>query len=105
MTLQPAQLELVEPESLRVVWNDGSSTQYTIDSLRKACPCASCREQRNEPETPVSAMELPVVQAGPERLGIRKMHPVGTYAYNIEFSDGHDTGIFTFEYLLGLAGR
>ena len=32
-------------------------------------------------------------------LRIRKMGPVGNYAYSIEFSDGHDTGIFTLDYL------
>ena len=30
---------------------------------------------------------------------IMGMKPVGNYAYGIEFSDGHDTGIYTFEYL------
>lgn len=49
---------------------------------------------------------LPVL--APEELqpiAIAKMAPVGGYAYKITFSDGHDTGIFTFEFLRSLADK
>jgi DUF971 family protein len=46
---------------------------------------------------------LPVLSLQEARpTEIEHMRPVGNYAYNIEFSDGHDSGIFTFDYLLEL---
>ena len=37
-------------------------------------------------------------------LSVEGMRPVGQYAYSIAFTDGHDTGIYTLEYLRELAG-
>ena len=48
-------------------------------------------------------MALPILAPEEARpLEITGMRPVGNYAYNIAFSDGHDSGIFTFEMLRGL---
>jgi DUF971 family protein len=69
-----------------------------VGDLRKACPCATCREKRNAPPAP--SLSLPVLSMAEARpLTIAGMKPVGNYAYSIEFSDGHDTGIFTLEFL------
>ena len=52
--------------------------------------------------SPEPAGALPVLSAAQARpLAIEQMHPVGNYAYNIHFSDGHSAGIFTFEMLRG----
>ncbi|MGI1679177.1 MAG: DUF971 domain-containing protein [Cellvibrionaceae bacterium] len=43
-----------------------------------------------------------VLQFGKQNVGLNKIEPMGNYAIRIEFNDGHDTGIFTWEYLYDL---
>jgi DUF971 family protein len=83
--------------AIEVVWSDGLRTSYPPRLLRDACPCATCREKRAAPEKPSL---LPVLAAEElATLAVTGMKPVGQYAYAIEFSDGHSSGIYTLEYL------
>jgi len=99
MDIYPVKLQLVEPSSLLIEWSDGRKQQYPYTELRKHCPCATCREKRKA-ETQKPAELLPVLSsAEAQPLRVVSMKPVGNYAYGIAFSDGHDTGIYTFEQL------
>jgi DUF971 family protein len=98
MSVQPTKLALTPDNRLAITWSDGLEQSIAIGQLRKSCPCASCREKRNAP--PPSSLELTILK--PEEaqpLKLMAMEPVGHYAYSIHFSDGHDTGIFTFDLL------
>lgn len=97
MDVHPSGLSLLSPDCLQIVWSDGQTRQYSIRELRNNCPCATCLEKRSaEPEP----MALPILRAEETQpLRITKMEPLGHYAYSIEFSDGHDTGLFTLELL------
>jgi DUF971 family protein len=98
MPASPTKLELAEGNRLRITWNDGQLREYTFRELRDACPCATCREKRNAPTA--SPLQLPIISAAEAQpLRITGMKPVGNYAYSIEFSDGHNTGIYTLETL------
>jgi len=98
MSLYPAAISRVEQNRLLIEWSDGQRRQYTPRVLREACPCATCREKRTEkPRDPMSLPILTTAQLQP--LTIAGMQPIGNYAYTIAFSDGHDTGIFTFDLL------
>jgi DUF971 family protein len=98
MTEQPTKLELTKSGDLRIAWSDGQVREYRVRELRDKCPCATCREIRNAPPPP--ATSLPILSAAETApLRIAAMNPVGRYAYGIDFSDGHDTGIFTLESL------
>src|SRR5262249_9190333 len=89
---------------LVIQWSDGQRREYSVRELRDACPCASCREKRSQPEAPAGL--LPILAPSDARpLAIARMEPVGNYAYSIEFSDGHNTGIYTLELLLQLGRR
>ena len=106
MTATPTNLSLLPDKRLLIEWSDGAKRTYTVKELRDACPCATCREKRNAPPAPAasSMMLLPVLSAEEARpLELLGMQPVGNYAYAIAFSDGHDTGIYTFD-LLGELG-
>lgn len=94
---------------IEIQWSDGDVTRWTARQLRDSCPCATCREKRggkdagdqDDPEgssaTQAPPRMLPVLSAAEARpLRIEAMRPVGTYAYNIVFSDGHHSGLFTF---------
>jgi DUF971 family protein len=98
MNLHPTKLERRPDGRLRIEWSNGERRDYALTELREACPCATCREKRQEPAT--SSLSLPILSAAEARpLSLEGMQPVGNYAYSIRFSDGHDTGIYTFELL------
>ncbi len=102
MQFHPTQLSTPQPDTLQIEWNDGLSANITVAKLRDRCPCASCRERRNA--APAEKPLLPVLDVAETLpLRIEGMKPVGNYAYSIRFSDGHDTGIFTLEFLRELS--
>jgi DUF971 family protein len=94
---RPTKLEMQNGQ-LIIEWNDGQLRSYSPHELREHCPCATCREKRSMPPPPANI--LPVLSPAEARpLAIAQMKPVGNYAYAINFSDGHDTGIYTLELL------
>lgn len=103
---QPVHLEKTEDRCLVIKWSDGLEQRLTFRQLRDGCRCANCIDKRMESLKEDAegkqklSNELPVLtMAQMMPLDIVKMHPVGNYAYNIHFSDGHSAGIFTFELL------
>jgi DUF971 family protein len=98
MLPSPIQLALTQDDRLRIKWSDAQVRDYPFRELREACPCATCREKRKTP--PASPLQLPIISAADlQPLRVTAMKPVGNYAYSIEFSDGHNTGIYTLETL------
>ena len=89
------------PPAIEIAWSDGTTATYTPRLLRDACPCATCREKRAAPPPTVGLTVLRPEELVP--LAVTGMRPVGQYAYSIAFTDGHDTGIYTLEYLRELA--
>ena len=97
MNIQPSELKLLAPDLLQITWSDGEVRQYAVRELRDNCPCATCTEKRSA-DKPIPL--LPILRAEETQpLRIANMEPLGHYAYSIEFSDGHDTGLFTLELL------
>ena len=91
MSAQPTQLSLASKRELLIAWDDDQHRIYPVEELRANCPCATCKALRSDPASPLPAIE-------PD-LTIRTMDPVGSYAYRILFSDGHDTGLYSLELL------
>ncbi len=86
-----------------ITWSDEVTQRIPFRKLRDNCRCATCIEKRTQSVEPVQTNALPVLTAAEARpLDILQMHPVGNYAYNIHFSDGHSSGIFTYELLRSL---
>ena len=105
MNAQPTKIELAEGDRLRITWSDDEVLDYTFQKLRKECPCATCKETHGPPP-PKPPNELTVLSAAEARpLKITGMEPVGNYAYSIQFSDGHDTGIYTLSLLRELGEK
>ena len=90
-----------EGDGLAIDWSDGLQTHVTWTVLRKACPCASCNEERQKPPDPFKLLSDREVAAGTPAPA--KMVPKGHYAYQIVWNDGHDTGIFTLELLRSIS--
>jgi ATP-binding protein involved in chromosome partitioning len=80
---------------LGVVWDDGHESYFGGHALRCACACAQCVDE-------MSGQKLLRDAAVPADVRALAVHPVGNYAVAIEWSDGHDTGIYTFEALRAL---
>jgi DUF971 family protein len=109
MTPRPTRLSRLENNRLLIEWDDGQKREYTARELRDRCPCATCREKRSADKGAPAAKApgakaplgmLPVLSAAETRpLAIAGMRPVGNYAYCIDFSDGHGTGIYGMELL------
>ena len=102
MEPRPTKLERREGGKLLIEWSDGERREIAFGDLRKACPCATCREKHGA-APPQAGGGLPILSAAEARpLTIEGMRPVGHYAYAITFSDGHDSGIYTLELLRSL---
>lgn len=99
----PTRLDVKKDEGITIAWGDGLVHTYPNDLLRSMCPCALCREERAEKKSKRPLLTvLPGNYAG--TLSIRSAELVGNYALKIAWSDGHDAGIYTFEYLRELGG-
>ncbi len=93
-----------EANSVVIKWSDGLITKRTAAELRAACPCATCREKKRgeskEGEDPKRPPGLPILSKAEARpMRVESMRPVGSYAYQISFSDGHASGIYPFSLL------
>lgn len=83
-------------------WDDGSQTRWTASQLRRRCPCATCREKRRGQDDSAASVPgaLPVLSAAEAApLRVETLRPSGNYAYNVVFSDGHSSGLFTLAML------
>ena len=90
--LEPTQIIEESDSEISISWSDGSETHYTAVELRRDCPCAACiNEWTGEKMLNTASV--------PGDLTIKQISIVGRYALNFHFSDGHDTGIFSFAYL------
>jgi DUF971 family protein len=85
-------------EGVAITWSDGHASRYTFLYLRDHCPCATCNDEREKKaqEKPGAANPLPMFKP---RVTAKSATSVGNYAIQIQFSDGHSTGIYSFDAL------
>jgi DUF971 family protein len=85
---------------LRILWKDGAVFEYVPRELRLLCPCAGCVDEM----TGVRTLRDDMVDQDVYPTAI---HYVGRYALQFVWSDGHSTGIYTYEYMrdVGEAGE
>lgn len=84
---------------LALAWADGHETYLPFDDLRRDCPCAVCRGHHGIAAAPAPDPLRIVKAPAAGQIAIRELVPVGAYAVQIVWSDGHDTGIYAFESL------
>lgn len=94
----PLELDLRRGEGLRIRWVDGVETNWPLAALRKACPCASCRHEREEAASnPLRIIPARVDEA--DMVNVENAELVGHYALRVAWKDGHDTGIYDYHLL------
>lgn len=98
--LQPLSIQQIGPE-LAIAWSDGGETFLTLETLRRACPCAGCG---GEPDV-MGNIDAPEVVYTAESFELRAWHLVGGYALQPTWGDGHGTGLYTFAYLRRLGAQ
>ena len=92
----PEKIEQAGPDALRIAWGDGATFTYPVRGLRLSCACAHCVDEW-------TGANLLDPLSVPDDIHPLAIHSVGRYAIAIEWSDGHDTGIYSFERLRELA--
>ena len=80
---------------LAIAWNDGSETFLPLRFLRTACPCAACG---GEPDV-LGDVVRPEVSYSPRSFELTGWNLVGGYALQPTWGDGHNTGLYTYQYL------
>ena len=86
-------------EGIEIAWADSHASHYDFPYLRDQCPCAVCNDERQKKAQEKSSGGLPAFPMYKEKARARAAKAVGNYAIQIEFSDGHSTGIYSFDFL------
>ena len=97
--IMPKGITLNKTEAyLEIIWSDERTCRYPLSHLREACPCVECRGghsmmgREHDPEN--------ILVLKPKRsYGVKEVVPIGNYAIQPTWDDGHHTGIYTWEYL------
>jgi DUF971 family protein len=100
MPLAPSNIQQIGRE-LAIQWNDGLETYCDLEFLRRACPCAACG---GEPDV-MGNLSRPEVSYTTESFELEAFHLVGGYAVQPRWRDGHETGLYSFQYLRRLARK
>ena len=90
---EPATIDVARDEGVTITFVDGHVARYALEDMRRACPCATCRGMRDRGE---DAWPRP---GSPQPLRVEHARLHGGWGLNIEWNDGHGTGIFPFESL------
>jgi len=94
--VDPEHIAVSRSAGIKIDWKDGHHSEYELQYLRDHCPCASCAgahgqaPEQSQPPNPLALYK--------PKLKMQGVEPVGGYALRIQWSDGHSTGIYTFDY-------
>ena len=95
-------VNLTSGTGVDIEWNDGHVSHYEFVYLRDACPCALCNEEREKSGRPLG--QPPKLAPGTLPMFKEKAKPVsaegvGKYAIKFKWNDGHDLGIYSWNFL------
>src|SRR5688500_13609197 len=93
----PVEIQRDYQGMMRILWDDGHECLYPYSALRKACPCATCRELRGQQhQAPANPFQV-VTAVTTQDVHPVRLSAVGNYALHIDWSDGHRTGIYPWD--------
>jgi DUF971 family protein len=96
--IEPRQIIEESDSEISINWSDDTETKFNATDLRRSCPCAGCiNEWTGEKILKADSIK--------NDLSFSSISIVGRYALNFHFSDGHDTGIYSFQYLKELTKK
>lgn len=94
----------LEQKLVQFNWQDGHTSIFDLNTLRRACPCAECRPwihdlvRTSESHEPSDAVKNSIG----ELSSMQDVQPVGSYALHFNWADGHTYGIYDWKYLRAL---
>ncbi|MGD0436275.1 MAG: DUF971 domain-containing protein [Bryobacteraceae bacterium] len=98
---EPEHIAISKSKGIQIDWKGGHHSKYSLPYLRDKCPCASCtgahgtEPQQSNYSTPLAG-PFPLFQPTLKMLSVE---PMGHYAFQIAWSDGHSTGIYSYDHL------
>ena len=91
--MNPIKIKLIEKKELLIIWDDKNESVLELRELRKRCPCATCLAERDKQ----SKMYIPLFAEN--QVTIKSINQIGNYAVQITWNDGHNTGIYEYNFL------
>lgn len=96
MTIHTPANVIIVGRELALVWDDGREDYLGLEMLRRNCPCAQCKGERDLLGNVYRGPRRPLTEASFRPVAHRR---VGAYALQVDWADGHNDGIYTFESL------
>lgn len=89
----PKEISLTaDGKAVEVMWQDGAKSRFSLPALRAACPCALCKGHNPSESLNLKPEDFPEIE-------LLDVELVGRYAYRFIWGDGHDKGIYEFDWL------
>jgi DUF971 family protein len=98
----PEHIAISKSKGIKIDWQDGHRSEYSLAYLRDECPCASCTGAHGtEPQKTNYSTAAPKDPFQMYKPVLKMLHveEVGSYAIRIDWNDGHNTGIYSFDHL------
>lgn len=97
--MYPVSIKVKQKNDIYIKWDDGSASEINLKKLRELCPCATCltfRQRQGKDYLPIfNEMQLKV----------ENIQQIGSYAIQITWKDGHNTGLYEFPFLKNLGSK
>ena len=97
--MRPKSIKKSQENELAIVWNNGHQSRYLLEWLRDMCPCAGCQGETVLLHTYIAP---PQEKTAPGRNTLKGIQLVGSYAVQLQWGDGHNTGIYTWEHMMDI---
>jgi DUF971 family protein len=97
--MRPTDIQAIGNE-VAIKWDDGGESFITLEKLRRACPCAGCK---GEVDVLGNLHKGPDQPLSPKAFQLVRVNPVGGYAVQPVWADGHATGLYAYGYLRRVA--
>jgi len=97
--MRPLDIQHIGSE-LAIKWDDGTETFVSLENLRRHCPCAGCKGETDIMGNVYKNAEKPLTANAFE---LTRLATVGGYAIQPTWADGHNTGIYSFDYVRHVA--
>lgn len=104
MRAEAEHIAISKSKGIKIDWKDGHRSEYTLGYLRDECPCATCTGAHGTVPQKTNYAAEETKPANPFKmyaptLKMLKVEEVGAYAIQIQWSDGHGSGIYSFDHL------
>lgn len=94
--IEPREIKQLGESGLSITWGDEVTSLFNAVQLRQVCPCAQCVNEW-------TGQRVLKPESISDDLTLNDISIVGRYALNFRWSDGHETGIYSFRYLREIA--